>query len=59
MNEILKSCVPYAQGYWDGRSYGEYLNAYENDNARFMYRLGYDSGVGDYCREIDSEVNDE
>ena len=34
MNEILKSCVPYAQGYWDGRSYGEYLNAYENDSAK-------------------------
>ena len=49
----------YAKGYWDGRAYGEGFYPTENENEKILYSLGYERGVGDYCREIDSEVNDE
>ena len=49
----------YAKGYWDGRANGEGFYPTENEDEKILYGLGYERGVGDYCREIDSEVTDE
>lgn len=43
----------YALGYYHGRAYGQEDAPVDDDTLRWAYRLGYDSGVADYCRDID------
>jgi hypothetical protein len=55
--QFLKDAFPYALGYWQGRSSGYFENGtYENmsDFHKHLYKLGYDSGVADYC-ELDDD----
>lgn len=52
-NEFLSEAFAYALGYWQGRATGCYENEnYQNMNEynQLLYNLGYESGVGDYCR---------
>lgn len=40
----------FAQGYYQGRVYGEYIDPpFEQDQERHLFKLGYESGVSDYC----------
>ena len=41
----------YALGYYYGRSEGSYLFDLDSlsDTERYEFKLGYDSGVADYC----------
>ena len=49
-------CIAYATGYWDGRSEGNDNNQYDHsDPKKYYYSLGYESGVGDYCRLDETE----
>lgn len=42
----------FAKGYYDGRVVGIDMNPYEHeDESRHWYRVGYDAGVSDYCKD--------
>jgi hypothetical protein len=46
----------YALGYFYGRAEGKDPDLYEGeDECRLYYKQGYDSGVSDYCAEIEAE----
>ena len=48
------------KGYDDGLKYGENKNPYENNgmcDEWWLYEKGYEEGVADYCREIESKVD--
>ena len=55
MNPEEQFCGAYALGYYHGRVEGVEENPYADDKARHDYRLGYDAGVADYCREMHPE----
>lgn len=46
----------YALGYYHGRQKGVY-EGFEHGTSQMqsLYRMGYDSGVADYCHEIDRD----
>ena len=48
----------YKKGHKDGLEEGVNENPYKNNGMRdewWTYEQGYESGVSDYCREIDGE----
>jgi hypothetical protein len=50
----------YGLGYHHGRAEGVYQPA-ENWTSQMqaLYRIGYDSGIADYCDEIESDQREE
>ena len=41
-------------GYWHGRDQGIESNPYDSEDNPYLYaayRLGYDCGISDYCRD--------
>ena len=51
-----KQMYAYALGYFYGRAEGKDPDLYEGeDECRLYYKQGYDSGVSDYCAEIEAE----
>ena len=58
-NEVIEFAHHYGLGYYDGRHRGESLNSdVWPDLLRHAYKVGYDSGVADYCR-LDVDEPDE
>lgn len=50
----VEEVYAYAVGYYDGRSNGEDKNYYAPEHSeRHWYTLGYETGVSDYCRELE------
>lgn len=56
MNE--QKYYAYALGYYYGRAEGFHNDPFSNDSdeLRYLFKLGYDAGVSDYCEEFDEEV---
>lgn len=53
----LNEIYAYATGYYDGRSEGWEQNKYDPEQSeRHWYTLGYETGVADYCREMEELV---
>lgn len=55
VGKFLADAFPYALGYYQGRALGCFENGtYENmtDHHKCLFKLGYDSGVADFC-ELD------
>jgi len=51
--------LAYQTGFRDGLEYGyEKNNKYKRDKERWLYRMGYDAGVAEYCREEHPEDED-
>ena len=56
MEDRLKSKK---KGFDDGLKYGENKNPYENNgmcDEWWLYERGYEEGVAEYCRDLESEV---
>ena len=54
----MKYKEAYKKGHKDGLEEGVNENPYENNgmcDEWWTYEQGYESGVSDYCREIDKE----
>jgi flagellar biosynthesis/type III secretory pathway protein FliH len=54
----MKYKEAYKKGHKDGLEEGVNENPYENNgmcDEWWTYQQGYESGVSDYCREIDKE----
>lgn len=51
----FNSYQEYMLGYLNGNKNGIDINPYKKDNQRFLYEMGYNSGVADYCREAHPE----
>lgn len=50
MNINFDHMYAFAQGYHQGRVHGEYIDPpFEHDQERHLFKLGYESGVADYC----------
>lgn len=53
VNEVSK------KGFHDGFEYGENKNPYKNNgmcDEWWLYEKGYEEGVAEYCRKLESEV---
>ena len=53
MKEELELQKAYQLGFYDGFTVGVEDNTFDDDMDRHLYRLGYDAGVAEYCRDQD------
>jgi hypothetical protein len=45
-----ETSTPYLKGFEDAFKRGVEKNSYATDAYRYLYRIGYDAGITEYCR---------